>query len=89
MKLSTTMIALTLVLVILRICGVVDWPWFYVFCPILIPAALLLAVSLSFLVSFLFIWTGISLVETYRETRAQKRRRKHGCRATGSECGCN
>lgn len=38
--------SLTLTFIILKICGVIYWSWWWVFCPIWIPFAVFLAIVL-------------------------------------------
>ena len=44
--------ALGVVFIVLRLCGVIDWPWVWVLAPIWVPICLwLLAVLIAFIVA--------------------------------------
>lgn len=44
---------LTIAFIVLKLCGVIDWNWFWVLSPILIPLQLFLVVFLIFFIPFI------------------------------------
>lgn len=40
---------LSIALIVLKLCGVIDWPWFWVLSPILIPALISAACLIAFI----------------------------------------
>lgn len=46
-------IFLTLIFVVLQVCGVINWPWYFILAPILISAGLGIILSVLFLLILL------------------------------------
>lgn len=51
---------LGLAFIVLRLCGVIAWPWIWVTCPLWIPVAVFLAVLLVMGLAALLLWMGAS-----------------------------
>ncbi len=63
--------ALSIAFIVLKLCGVIDWPWWQVLAPIYIPATVAVTLILGFV--GVFLWA--CLVDA-REKQAQLRERQ-------------
>ena len=43
---------LTIAFIVLKLCGVIEWSWFWVLSPILIPMLIIIAIFLVFAIPF-------------------------------------
>lgn len=49
---------LTVVFVVLKLCGVIDWSWWLVFTPMIVDAVLVLACLLFVYLAYIRVWKG-------------------------------